>query len=435
MTFGFSCDRLIKEGSRGRTKTNKEGDISMTDTNKNNEITVKAYSEFVNTFNIVKAHYLARKALLIWGSSGFGKSKSMEAFAKELGLECFVLPMADKSAIDMFAMGIVNGKLEEFPAWWVRKLIDEKDENGNAYPDMMLFLDEITRAHVSMLPIIMEMANDHSIAGRKMRENIFVVAASNFDAEDGGHQDLTLNQAGMRRFTHVTHKINLSTLSKHSSGDMLAILNSMGAAFMSPFKQGEFFDNYEHAQLDCARQITDAFSIVEAGKAFLTQTELRTIFCGRTGLTRGEELYQAYVTLQQKREAKVIPEKLTYDNFEQVFELETGASRLEICALLTMQFQEAAKNFKSTKNQEYLKELDVVIDYLHEKGEPETVSIIFGKIGFEDIASSLISVNLRDGSITREAKRCIMLAFSNSQGNGKFSTTSGRKDSSVSANA
>jgi hypothetical protein len=100
-----------------------------------------------------------------------------------------------------------------------------------------------------------------------------------------------------------------------------------------------------------------------------------------------------------------------------------------------MQFQEAAKNFKTTKNQEYLKELDVVIDYLHEKGEPETVSIIFGKIGFEDIASSLISVNLRDGSITREAKRCIMLAFSNSQGNGKFSTTSGRKDSSTSASA
>jgi hypothetical protein len=407
----------------------------MTDTQKKNEIVVNAYSEFVNTFNIVKAHYLSRKSLLVWGSSGFGKSKSMEAFAKQLNLECFVLPMADKSAIDMFMMAVIGTKAVEIPVWWVRKLTEETDDQGNPYPDMMLFLDEITRAHSSMLPIIMEMANDHSIAGRKMRKNIFVVAASNFDSEDGGHQDLTLNQAGMRRFTHVTHKLNQRMLTEHSKGDMKSIINTMGPAYMFDFKQGEFFDNYEHSQLDCVRQHTDAFEIIEAGKDFLTQTEIRTILCGRTGLARGENLAQAYFSLQDKKSKKVIPEKLTYENFEEVFTLETTASRLEIVALLTMQFQEAVKNYKdSNKNVTYLDEMDVVVNYLHEKAEPETVGVVFGKIGFGDLADGgTLPVNLRDGSIVRANKKCLMFAFSNSQGNGKFSTTAGRKDKQAEA--
>lgn len=399
---------------------------TTTDTSVNKDIAPKAYSEFVNTFNIVKAHMIAKKSMLLWGSSGFGKSKSMEAFAEELGLECFVLPMADKSAIDMFAMGIVNSKLEEFPAWWVRKLVEEKDENGKPYPDMMLFLDEITRAHSSMLPIIMEIANDHRIAGRKMRKNIFIVAASNFDAEDGGHQDLTLNQAGMRRFTHVTHKTNLSTIAKHSKGAKLAVVNAMGPRYFSYFRQGEFYENYDWAQLACERQATDAFEIIEAGKDFLTSTEIRTILCGRVGLTMGEELAIAHFTIQDQKDKQTIPEKVTYDNFDQMFALETNANRLEVVGVIVEQFKEAVKKFKETKNTEYLSEVDVVVNYLHEKAEPETVSTVFGKIGYTDLANPDLCVDLRDKSITRKEKKCILFAFSNSQGNGKNSSTTGK---------
>jgi len=402
---------------------------TTTDSSVNQDIAPKAFSEFVNTFNIVKAHMLAKKSMLLWGSSGFGKSKSMEAFAEELGLECFVLPMADKSAIDMFAMGIVDNKLEEFPAWWVRKLIEEKDENGKPYPDMMLFLDEITRAHSSMLPIIMEIANDRSIAGRKMRKNIFVVAASNFDAEDGGHQDLTLNQAGMRRFTHVTHKTNLSTIAKHSKGAKLAVVNATGPRYLSYFKQGEFFDNYDWSQLACERQATDAFEIVEAGQDFLTPTEIRTILCGRVGLTMGEELAIAYFTLQDQRSKQTIPEKITYDNFDQMFVLETNANRLEVVGVIVDQFKDAVKKFRESKNTEYLSEVDIVVNYLHEKAEPETVTTVFGKIGYNDLVDKELCVDLRDKSITRKDKKCILFAFSNSQGNGKNSTTTGKSAS------
>lgn len=372
----------------------------MNDTNNQ----VRVFSSYLNTRNIVKAHILAKKSLLIWGSSGNGKSQSVAAYAKDLsrelavetGFECFVLPMADKSSIDMFAMGIVNDKLVEFPSWWIRKLTDKVDENGNKYPPMFLFLDEITRAHQSMLPIIMEIACDHSIAGRKIRDDVFIIAASNFDREDGGHQDLTLNQASMRRFTHVTHQIDYNTFRKYATGLNLELIEMRGPSCMTYFVQKHFFDTdgYDHAQLACARQQTDAIAIVEAGLDFLTETEISTILCGRVGLTYGEILAEDLKVYKAKKEEVKIPEELTYENFEVFKKLESSGQQVEVYNFLKSKLLEIIKTITLPESK---RRSIVYVNYLYEMASPEVCSYVLNPANISYVDSIRLEVETRDG--------------------------------------
>jgi hypothetical protein len=372
----------------------------MNDTNNS----VRSYSSYLNTRNIVKAHILANKSLLIWGSSGNGKSQSVTAFSKELsqelakecGFECFVLPMADKSSIDMFAMGIVDGKLVEFPAWWIRKLTDAVDENGNKYPPMFLFLDEITRAHQSMLPIIMEIANDHTIAGRKIRGDVFIIAASNFDREDGGHQDLTLNQAGMRRFTHVTHQIDYNTFKKYATGLNLELIEMRGPSCITYFVQKHFFDvdGYDHKQLACARQQTDAIAIIEAGMDFLDDNEISTILCGRLGLEYGEILAEDLRILREKKKEVKIPEELTYDNFHVFKKLESTGQQVEVYGFLLRKLREVIPTITTEESK---RRSIIYTNYLYEMASPEVVSYVLSPANISYTDSVRLEIETRDG--------------------------------------
>jgi hypothetical protein len=404
----------------------------MTKNKQSNEMSSAAaaltYHNYVLTDNIIKAHIRSRKSLLIWGSSGFGKSAKVAFFTrtKELigkeGVECFILPMADKSAIDMFMLAIVNDKAEEYPTWWIRKLCSPSDENGKPYPDMVLFLDEITRANPSMLPIIMEIANDRRIAGRPMRDNISVIAASNFDDEDGGHQDLTLNQAGMRRFTHVTNVLDYATAHKHTTNPYKrAVMDLLKAgSYMQGFKQGNFFDKFDHADLDCERQRTDAFDIAVDNMDILTDTEIKTIFCGRVGLSAGERLTDALIAVREKKKKKALPDQVNYENFAEIHELETTTQRMEVASLLVTQITTSYKLWESQGkgDESLLKDFDMAFDYMNELAQPETVQIVVSRLGNRFLIN--VPVCLRKGNIQRSANINAYFVFSATKGNSKY---------------
>ena len=375
---------------------------------------INAFDNYILTKNIFLAHHAAKKPLLIWGSSGNGKSSAVAQWVKELGEECFVLTMANRSALDVFSLAISGTDVIEHPAWWVRKLCDEKDKDGNSYPPMTLFLDEITRAHDSMEPIIMEMASDHKICGRPIRDNVFIVAASNFSAEDAGKKDLTLNQASMRRFTHITNVIDYNTTTKVMKGTAARVAMRMGTSYMTYLKQANFFSDemgMAHDQLFCNRQVQDAGTILDAafdkyGEGFLSDNEIEAISCGRLGLVEGSLFAANYIAIREEdRKAKSgevfeMPEELSYEDFDNVEKIE-GIRRVEISKTIAAKMIELDKKRKSEKNtssRDSIKaKLDVYCHYLYEKAEPETVALVFAEIG-ESLRNGCI-ISTRDGKI------------------------------------
>lgn len=377
-----------------------------------------AFENYVLTKNVFLAHHAAKKPLLIWGSSGNGKSTAVAKWTKELGEELFVLTMANRSSLDVFALAVTPNGVIEHPAWWVRKLCDETDETGNEYKPMVLFLDEITRAHDSMEPIIMEMASDHKICGRPIRKNVFIVAASNFTAEDAGKKDLTLNQASMRRFTHVTNIVSYNTTLEVLKGSSARVAARLGLSYMNHLKQANFFDaemGMAHDQLFCNRQVDDTGFILDRaretyGEGFLSDTEIETICCGRLGLEEGTTYATVYIEIMDEdRKAKSgevfeMPETLSYDDFDNVEKIES-LRRIEVSKNIGSKMLDIINKVSETKNKEekenLKKSLAIYCDYLYEKAEPETVALVFSSLGSKNCSSTLIST--RDGKINNKS--------------------------------
>ena len=273
-----------------------------------------------NYQNILRAHMLAKKAVILWGSSGTGKTSILLEFAKTEKLKLILRSMSTIVPTELSMLIMEDGQVVEKFADWIQEILNKDGE------PTLLFLDEITRpandkAQAMLIPLISE----RMFNGRKIRDNVFIVGASNLSEEDHGVTEL--HDAVMRRCTHVAHRVSFDEEISVATGftRQLKLQAGMSGA---PQKQVEF----EVPDLNCPRQRTDLALIIEAGKDFLIDEEIRIISNGRLGSKGGEgAIYaQAAIDILRNDNKEKLPDVFTKKDFNKVKKLQESGHIIEL---------------------------------------------------------------------------------------------------------
>ncbi|MCX6130552.1 MAG: AAA family ATPase [Proteobacteria bacterium] len=97
---------------------------------------------------IFSAHCRSRQALMLWGSSGYGKSSMVEEFARryKLRLEVLHTQYLDPLALFIPATNEMSrqGFAKFYPSEIIHRILNSKEKT-------VLFLDELTRAREDTL--------------------------------------------------------------------------------------------------------------------------------------------------------------------------------------------------------------------------------------------------------------------------------------------
>lgn len=148
----------------------------------------KAQLPILHTANVVP---------LVWGAHGIGKSSVYcDYYAVNLRL-------GNMEVGDIVGFPVERNDTMEFlpPDWWAR-LVDYCDLN----PDKtaILHLDEINHIRKDMQSIIFQLVLDREVNGRKLPDNVQIVASANPPTEDYPGVFDFQNKALLDRFCHIT---------------------------------------------------------------------------------------------------------------------------------------------------------------------------------------------------------------------------------------
>jgi hypothetical protein len=295
---------------------------------------------------VMVAHFRTKLPIMLWGSSGYGKTSIVRAFAKRHNLDLQIL---HAQYIDPLALFIPSthemkelGYVRYYPSDFLYKIF-------NAKAKTVLFLDELTRAREDTLQMLTEMLLDRRIFGHKIPDHVMMIAASNFPDEDTGVKDMP--DAVMQRLTHLIHAPEQKESLAHFSNQLAqeALVRAPGI-LQSPGAQ-----NIYGLLRACPRQIDACGMLAEAG---LSGNDLLAVCRGRIGMTAGTDLAFTLERIRAGKEGK-IPTELDETTFPKVAHFEESGGLTEVVALL----RKAAQDPNKCK---------MVADYLLRHARPET---------------------------------------------------------------
>ena len=151
---------------------------------------------FFNEAEIVVKNIMeAGEVPLLWGHAGIGKTSLIKKIAKETNRELQILILSQMEPGDLIGLPTKEGEKTVFlaPYWWPKN-----DTNPT-----IIFLDEINRAHHSVRNAIMQMVIDREMAGHKLPDNVWIVAAANPPEDDYDQVELITDPAFLDRFVHL----------------------------------------------------------------------------------------------------------------------------------------------------------------------------------------------------------------------------------------
>lgn len=145
------------------------------------------------------------------GRHGIGKSAGVYQFATEENMEVaeirvgLMADAGDLVGIQEFLKCLKTGNAYAtkhiLPDWFMKAVSDV--ENAAATDKgVIIFIDELNRGHKDLLQAIFELVYDRSLKGVKMRDNCFIVAASNPPTDDYAVLDFA-DSAFQDRFCHI----------------------------------------------------------------------------------------------------------------------------------------------------------------------------------------------------------------------------------------
>lgn len=150
----------------------------------------------------VRAHPLSTGRIVpvcVWGEGGIGKSKVVEAYAKDHGLEMITYhPAHDTSGADIVGIQYIDPDTGEtkhaLPAW----LPTEAGDGG------ILFIDEINRGNESVMQGLMEVLGEGTVSqsGWRIPEGWMIVTAANPPSTD--YSTNPMDQAMFNRMLHYS---------------------------------------------------------------------------------------------------------------------------------------------------------------------------------------------------------------------------------------
>lgn len=171
-------------------------------------------AEDVQYFNLLKAHRQTGLAMVIHGSSGYGKTYIVNQYARKEGMQVLTLR---GSYLDAQALFIPNkkgdGTFEEITVDWLDTVL-------NTDVPTVVFLDEVNRTDdKGVFAMFMELMNERTVHKRPISNTIQIVAAANLLSEDVGVNEMP--SAFWERATHITHAPSKEQIIQYAPNDMM----------------------------------------------------------------------------------------------------------------------------------------------------------------------------------------------------------------------
>lgn len=296
--------------------------------------------------NILNAHFKTKLPLMLWGSSGYGKTSIVNDFASRFGFELVVLHAQYLDPLSLFIPSTSEmeelGYVKVYPSQLLHKIFNCKQKT-------VLFLDELTRAREETFNILTELLLDRKVFGYSVPEHVLIVAASNFLEEDTGVRELP--DAVMQRLTHLIHAPDSVVSASHlKSKSLRTIIEKDPKMIRAP---GKFLI---HDLLKaCPRQLDACGLLAEAG---LTGDELSEVCRGRVGVEVGSDL-AVRLQMQLSGRGQLLPDAISPGDFVRVSVAEKECGVLEVVSYLREQLKFSDRHGH-------------VANYLLEYASPET---------------------------------------------------------------
>jgi MoxR-like ATPase len=132
--------------------------------------------------------------VILWGPPGTGKTASVRAVARSLGLPCEVVIASIHEPTDFSGLPIVDGgDVRLAPPAWARRL--SECETG------LLFLDELTTAPPAVQAALLRVVLERTVGDLRLGDGVAVVAAANPPGQAADGWDLSAPLAN--RFCHL----------------------------------------------------------------------------------------------------------------------------------------------------------------------------------------------------------------------------------------
>ncbi|MFK7823592.1 MAG: ATP-binding protein [Oligoflexales bacterium] len=299
----------------------------------------------LNYSKIFLAHYKTQQSLLLWGSSGFGKTSLVKAFAD---MKDFRLMTVHAQYLDPLALFIPStqdigdkGFVKFYPSEILHKIFVTKKRT-------VLFLDELTRANEETFNILTELLLDRCVFGYKIPDHVLIIASSNFAEEDHGVRDMP--DAVMQRLTHLIH----APSPRESIDNMRSRLAQKLLENESEFIQHPSKYPIHDLLKPCPRQIDACATLAETG---LSGENLMAVCRGRIGIEKGTEL-AIKIEMYLSGQAKILPEEINEQELSRVYRAEQKGGVLEVVNFLCQQMR-------------YVDRIPHIANYLLEYASPE----------------------------------------------------------------
>lgn len=270
------------------------------------------------------AHYRAKLPVMLWGSSGYGKSTIVANFAKKHGMSLQVLHAQYIDPLSLFIPSTQDmrefGFAKFYPSDLVYRILNAKEKT-------VLFLDELTRAREDTFNILTELLLERKVFGYALPPHVMIIAASNFAEEDSGVKDLP--DAVLQRLTHIIHapEPEESVHNLKNSLAQRAVMN--GRNLIARAVSFPILDRLRPSP----RQIDACGALAEAG---LSENELLTVCQGRLGIEAGAEFSFA---LNRARSGGQVsfPNRLDASTMLSLAKFEESGAVLEVVEFLRSQ--------------------------------------------------------------------------------------------------
>lgn len=156
---------------------------------------VKTKSDTQILMEILRIHKEAKKSLVLWGSSGFGKSATIKEFAKAEGMKLIDIKAISLDPLTTAMPEVQNGVVNFVPNTWFHEVCTSDEP-------IVLFLDEINKfSNPSVQNMLNDLILDRQYVGHKIKPNVFIVGAANFVSES--EEASPLDESILFRLTNI----------------------------------------------------------------------------------------------------------------------------------------------------------------------------------------------------------------------------------------